>query len=67
MRLYLDANKSEEREMCENLLGFYSVVVDRMMTMIKRLMMIDNFFFWCQKCDKNAETEMTRDFSQKKE
>ncbi len=60
MRLYLDANKSEEREMCENLLGFYSVVVDRMMTMIKRLMMIDNFFF-------GAETEMTRDFSQKKE
>ena len=58
MRLYLDANKSEEREMCENLLGFYSVVVDRMM--IKRLMMIDNFFF-------GAETEMTRDFSQKKE
>ena len=61
MRLYLDANKSEEREMCENLLGFYSVVVDRMMmTMIKRLMMIDSFFF-------GAETEMTRDFSQKKE
>ena len=60
MRLYLDANKSEEREMCENLLGFYSVVVDRMMTMIKRLMMIDNFFL-------GAETEMTRDFSQKKE
>ncbi len=60
MRLYLDANKSEEREMCDNLLGFYSVVVDRMMTMIKRLMMIDNFFL-------GAETEMTRDFSQKKE
>ena len=52
MRLYLDANKSEEREMCENLLGFYSVVVDRMMmtTMIKRLMMIDNFF-WCRNGD----------------
>ena len=62
MRLYLDANKSEEREMCENLLGFYSVVVDRMSLtmMIKRMMMIDNFFLV-------PKRRLTRDFSQKKE